>query len=314
MSRHRLAATRHHRSWTGPGAGSPSSARHGVAALVVGALAVLLAGCAPVPAPNLPRRVASLPISDRPAVPDVRAVAYGADAAHRLDIYRRTTGPARGTIVWIHGGGFTAGSRSDLLSGSADVVVDQRRRGFDVVAVDYRLAPEHPFPAARDDVAAAVRWVRDTGPSLELSTRRIVLVGHSAGGTLAAMVGTTPGASTSTGPVPRVDAWVSVAGMASFDPVHMIEDFPGAWGLGSDQQRRSAEPIATIDATDPPGLLIHGDRDLIVRDWHATSLFTNGWLRGAPIRIDRVGVGPSACRGHEPLCGADIDLFEQVLG
>ena len=276
-------------------------------------LGALLGGCSALPVPDLPRRVASAPTGALPTAPDVVGVAYGPDPAHVLDVVRRTTTASSGTIVWIHGGGFTRGGRAELLDGSADAVVEQRRRGFDIVSVDYRLAPTHPFPAARDDIAAAVRWIRDDGAALGLSAERIVLVGHSAGGTLAAMIGTTPGTATEAGPVPRVDAWVSVAGMASFDPVEMARDFPGEWGIDSPAERRSAEPNATIDADDPPGLLIHGDLDVIVTDWHSTTLFTHGQLLGASIEIDRVRTGPSDCRGHAPMCGADLDLLERML-
>ena len=57
-----------------------------------------------------------------------------------------------------------------------------------IVSVDYRLAPEHPFPAAHDDLVAALRWVRSDAPKLEIDTGRIILAGESAGATIAAGV------------------------------------------------------------------------------------------------------------------------------
>jgi acetyl esterase len=85
-------------------------------------------------------------------------------------------------LLYFHGGGFTIGSvhthdrvcrRLAALSGAM------------VFSVDYRLAPEHPFPAAADDAFAALRWLRDQAASLGVDAQRIAVGGDSAGGTLA---------------------------------------------------------------------------------------------------------------------------------
>jgi acetyl esterase/lipase len=84
--------------------------------------------------------------------------------------------PGDATILWIHGGGLFLGSAArddELCSALAD------EQGATVAAVDYRLAPEFPYPAALDDCVAALRWLGD-------HFARIVVVGESAGGGLAA--------------------------------------------------------------------------------------------------------------------------------
>ena len=82
-------------------------------------------------------------------------------------------------IVFLHGGGWVTG---DLDTADASARRLARAAGADVLSVDYRLAPEHPFPAALDDARAAVRWMRGRD-----RTRPLVVAGDSAGGNLAAV-------------------------------------------------------------------------------------------------------------------------------
>ncbi len=94
----------------------------------------------------------------------------------------RPDGPARAVIVHIHGGGWVMGDAVTNDRANAD----DAAAGLAVVGVDYRLAPEHPWPAAPDDCEAVARWVLDHGPD-EFGTDRIVLAGESAGAHLAAV-------------------------------------------------------------------------------------------------------------------------------
>lgn len=281
---------------------------------VVAALAAVTASCVPPPPTSNAERVTVAAGLGAGTTPDLLDVAYGPHAAHRLDVFRSTSPMRRGTLVFVHGGGFTSGHRGELTSGGHGLVLAQLARGWDVVAVGYRLAPAHPFPAARDDVVRALRWLAPNADELGVDTSRLVVVGHSAGGALAAMVGTTPGRPTPAGRVPRVDAWVSVAGISSFHHEDMLVDFPGDWGLGSAAQRTAAQPLSTLDASDPPGHLIHGDLDRFVRDSHSTRLWHRGIATGARLTYDRVTTGPRGCREHLPACGADRRGFERAIG
>ncbi|MBN2621954.1 MAG: alpha/beta hydrolase [Acidimicrobiales bacterium] len=85
-------------------------------------------------------------------------------------------------LVYFHGGGWVIGS-VDTHDGTARAVAEGS--GMTVVSVDYRLAPEHPFPAALDDCLAAVRWVVDNAGDLDVDPARLALGGDSAGGNLA---------------------------------------------------------------------------------------------------------------------------------
>jgi acetyl esterase len=111
----------------------------------------------------------------------VRDVPVG-DLSARLYVPTRAT--ARGPLlVYFHGGGWVYG---DLDSHDPVCRFLAERSGVRVLSVDYRLAPEHPFPAAYDDAVAAYRWVVDHAASLGADPARLGVGGDSAGGTLAA--------------------------------------------------------------------------------------------------------------------------------
>src|SRR5688500_17697127 len=90
-------------------------------------------------------------------------------------------------LVWYHGGGWVIGDLETADTTARDVA---NGSGCAVVSVDYRLAPEHPFPAALDDALAAVRWVArpDVVAEMGVDPDRLAVSGDSAGGNLAAVV------------------------------------------------------------------------------------------------------------------------------
>jgi len=109
------------------------------------------------------------------------------DGALGLRLYRPdvATGSPAPALVYYHGGGWTIGDLEthDVLC--RDLALQS---GCIVIAVDYRLAPEHPFPVAVDDALAAYRWVRNQAGALGVAPDRLAVGGDSAGGNLAAVV------------------------------------------------------------------------------------------------------------------------------
>ncbi len=100
-------------------------------------------------------------------------------------VYVPTTEPGpRPVLVYFHGGGWVIG---DLDTHDGTVRAVAEGSGVTVVSVDYRLAPENPFPAAIDDCLAAVHWVVDHAAELDVDPARLAVGGDSAGGNLAAV-------------------------------------------------------------------------------------------------------------------------------
>jgi acetyl esterase len=100
-------------------------------------------------------------------------------------IYRASLAPNQPVIVYFHGGGFVIGN---LESHDGTCRRLCHNIGCTVVSVDYRLAPEHVYPAAVDDSYAATQWVADHADFLKIDAARIAVSGDSAGGNLAAVV------------------------------------------------------------------------------------------------------------------------------
>ena len=100
-------------------------------------------------------------------------------------IYRPHDDRPLPVVLWLHGGGWCTGSLD-----TGDVLARELCSGLPavVVSVDYRLAPEHPWPAATDDALAALAWVIEHAPELGGDGRSVVVGGDSAGGNIAAAV------------------------------------------------------------------------------------------------------------------------------
>jgi acetyl esterase len=129
-------------------------------------------------------------VAERPTIPMARVEPVevpgpaGAIPA-RLYVPHPTEEGPRGLLVYFHGGGWVIG---DLDTHDSPCRFLAAHSGAAVLAVDYRLAPEHPFPAAVEDAVAAYRWVSENADRLGADPARIAVGGDSAGGNLAAVV------------------------------------------------------------------------------------------------------------------------------
>jgi acetyl esterase len=132
---------------------------------------------------------------------------------------------ASGLLVYFHGGGFVIG---DLETHDGHCRRLAAGSGCRVLAVDYRLAPEHPFPAGHDDALAATRWAFDHAGELGADPRRIAVGGDSAGGNLAASVA------------------LDLKGDPQHRPAFQLLLYPGIWPDEETQSRRDLDgPVLT---------------------------------------------------------------------
>ena len=134
-------------------------------------------------------------------------VAYRTDAGPStvLDVAQPLFGPQtnRPAILIIHGGGWSAGSKNDMVYRT--LMIDYAMKGYVVCNMNYRLVQEAPLPACIEDVQAAVRWMKSNAQKLGIDPQHIGTYGHSAGGHLSLMAGLTAGVACAAGGAPPTE-------------------------------------------------------------------------------------------------------------
>src|SRR6516165_182871 len=220
---------------------------------------------------TFPRQVPGIPLRSPVHELETDVVYAEVDGAPlRYDHYRPlgTTGPVP-AVVFVHGGGWLRGDPSQAAGNALHLV----RRGIATIAISYRLAPAHRFPAPLDDVRRGLRWVRAHADALGVDARRLALLGLSAGAhlvMLAHLTGTiselTPDLPADLRDVPETVRAV-VAHYGPYDlgrrRSEMVDGLLGprvedpAWA-------RLASPVAHAARATAPVLLIHGTADALV--------------------------------------------------
>jgi len=218
------------------------------------------------------RRAAFAPAGRLHPVPDdvlVREVTAGGVPSHWLAAPGADSGRV---LLFLHGGGYELGS---LRSDGELAARLGRASGMRVLFPEYRLAPEHPFPAAVDDVLAAWRWLRT---DQDLSASSIAVAGDSAGGglTVALLVATRdagqalPAAAVLMSPtVDLTSSGASMIECADQDPIStpaMLRQFASDYLAGADPKTPLASPLFASLLGLPPLLVQVGTADLLFSD------------------------------------------------
>ncbi len=201
-----------------------------------------------------------------------------------LDLYRpEHVDGSLPCVLWLGGGGWQRMNKRGAVRWAAWLT----GHGFAVAGVNYRLAPEHPWPHPLGDVRAAVRYLVEHADELGLDPRRLAVMGDSAGGHLASLLAVTPREAsaaldadhleaarpvTSPPPLPRLGRLVGLVGVVAVCPPtdlrtpHMasLQEVHALLGDAGPEAASTASPIHHLDAKSPPHLLIHGDADGLV--------------------------------------------------
>lgn len=189
----------------------------------------------------------------------------------KADLYvPKSPGPHPGVLV-VHGGAWYTGTRAQL----AGVAETLARRGFTAVAISYRLAPTHPFPAQIEDCRAALTWMRANAERLKLDRDRIGGFGYSAGAQLVALLAVNPapaGDGVATGSesdvTPGLQAVVGGGAPCDFRVLPPDNRMLAFWLGGSRRERpeqyRRSSPAAFVSGNCPPMFFFHGQTDRLV--------------------------------------------------
>jgi acetyl esterase/lipase len=189
------------------------------------------------------------------------------ERALELDLYQPTYGCAAAPcLVVVHGGAWRGGDSNQIPELNSYLAA----RGYAVAAINYRLLPDHPFPAARDDLLAAIDYLKANAAEFGIDPRQFVLLGRSAGGQLALLVAYTAsdpairGAIAFYPPTDLVYGYEHPARKAVLDGIPVIERYLGGDPANVPETYAAAAPITHAGPSCPPTLLIHGGRDNLV--------------------------------------------------
>ena len=193
-----------------------------------------------------------------------RNVLFASPGGHplRMDLYVPPTVEAAPVVIWIFGGSWRIGSKAYHVN-----VRDLTRHGMAVAAIQYRLSGTATYPAQIEDCAEALRWLQSHGSHYHIDPSRIGLSGESAGGHLAALLGTMKG-------TPSVRAV-----FAMYPPTDLVtlgrkyanpqqpSDIDRLFGGPIEQKLKAARevsPVNHVTSSSPPFLLMHGSLDELV--------------------------------------------------
>jgi acetyl esterase/lipase len=281
----------------------------------------------PTATPTLPPTITPTPPPPGSTLKDVTyCTAEGVDL--KMDLYypARISGPLP-VAVYIHGGGWIAGDKEKAdhnLEGKAVLAQD-----YLLVALDYRLAPKYRFPAMIEDVKCAIRSLRAHAAQYGLDAGRIGVWGVSAGGHLAALLGTADEiAGYDVGQYleqsSRVQAVVDFYGPVDLrlpltgDANELVHD-----AFGTDDPQAPilvlGSPVTWVSADDPPFLILHGDSDSLVPLRQSQELFERLVAAGVPAELVVVTNGGHGFGGVDlqpsraALVQRVVEFFDQYL-
>jgi arylformamidase len=230
-----------------------------------------------------------------------QTLSYGADPMQNLDFFPAANGNKRAPlVVFVHGGGWKRGSKDN---GTGQWKAPHyTAAGYAFVSINYRLVPEATVEQQGADVAASLRYLIDNAARLGFDPTRVVIMGHSAGAHLVALVGTDEsylrGAGLSfanvDGVIPIDGAAYDVAQQMSEGPGMMQDTYAQAFGSDPARQRALSPTLHAASPNAPAFLIIHVQR----QDGIAQSIKLEGALKAGGTRVQRQQFDGRGLKGH----------------
>ena len=215
---------------------------------------------------------------------------------HLLDIYLppNATGKVP-LVIWVHGGGWLSNDKYADMGYMKQTIAELINQGYALASIDYRFSTQAVFPAQMLDCNAAISYLYDHAEEFGFDRERFALMGFSAGGHLASMVGLSKNNSVDSFFMPGTSKSFDFKAVVDFYGPADLTLFPGAnepkspeglligaAPLDRPDLAKAASPVSYVDENDPPFLIIHGEKDDLVspRQSHLLS----SWLsvKGVP--------------------------------
>jgi acetyl esterase/lipase len=222
-------------------------------------------------------------------------------------------------VLLVHGGSWSKGKKEDAVYFSVEIA----KMGYATAAVQYRLAPEHAFPEAIQDVMCAMAWLKEHAGANGYDGDRIALMGDSAGGHLAMLAAYSQDPALTCpakpeGAEPAVKAVVNLYGITDFTtPVaqgaYQVQDFMGKMYDDAPELWEQASPIHHLDANDAPTLTFHGTIDELVPLAQADALHQKLDELHVTNYYERVEGWPHSMDIVKPLCERFCCVIERFL-
>jgi acetyl esterase/lipase len=215
-------------------------------------------------------------------------IVFDASLGLSLDVYSPPNARDAPVVVFFYGGSWKSGKRQWYRWVGEALAA----KGIVTVVPDYRQWPKVRLDGFMHDGAEAVRWAHDHAGEFGGDTTHLFIMGHSAGGHIAALLATDARWLGAVGMKPRdLSGFIGLAGPYDFLPL-TNDDFVDMFGPGAEQQARS-QPVNFVEGDEPPALLLQGETDGTVRPSNALSLQRKYEARG-----ERVEVKLYADTGH----------------
>lgn len=214
---------------------------------------------------------------------------------HLLDIYLPANAKGKlPLVILIHGGGWLGNDKYADIGYMKKTVAEIVNSGFALASIDFRFSTQAVFPAQIQDCNRAVSFLYDNAGKYGLDKNRFAVMGFSAGGHLASLVGLSKNDNIKTFFLPGTSKSFIIKAVVDFyGPAELIL-FPGANDKKSPEGlligaaplvrpdlAKAASPITYVDKNDPPFLIIHGEKDDMVSTKHSQLL--NSWLNVAGV-------------------------------
>ena len=277
--------------------------------LAIGACAALLGGCADMFYATIGAIAAEDKIDER------AGIEFDAKYKLKMDVYAPTNAAAAPIVVFFYGGSWQDGKRrwyryvGDALAG----------HGVIAVIPDYRKYPEVQFPGFMRDAAHAVAWAREHAREFGGDPRRLFVMGHSAGGQIAALLACDKRYLAEVDLAPRdLAGMIGIAGAYAFLP--FVEREPEIFGDDA-QGRYDSQPINFVDGDEPPMLLLQGTDDDEVPPHNAEAMAERAQAMDGTAHLKLYpGIGHSAIllafarghAGHSPALQDTLDFINST--